>query len=238
MRVLHGKGDKCRVVGLDPQAWAVLQRWLDKRKQLGLTGRHPVICTLTGEPIKTPYVRGLMPRLAKRAGIEKRVHAHGLRHTGAFELANEGHPMHVIQQQLGHSSLATTERAHPPPEPAGGHQDHAAATVGLVALLAARRATRLLGRSHSPDRRLELKTSLCASAAPRFGQDLMGFLWADPANTGSLHFWPATHRLSPRCQSTPKSRQGVLAGACEIGGRRPAPIGFRVRSLNRPLRAS
>ena len=28
----------------------------------------------------------------------------------AFKLANEGHPVHVIQQQLGHSSLATTDR--------------------------------------------------------------------------------------------------------------------------------
>lgn len=110
VRVLHGKGDKCRVVGLDPQAWAVIQRWLDKRKTLGLSGRHPVFCTLQGEAIKTPYIRSLMPRLARRAGIDKRVHAHALRHTGAFELANEGVPMHVIQQQLGHSNLATTER--------------------------------------------------------------------------------------------------------------------------------
>jgi hypothetical protein len=38
------------------------------------------------------------------------VHPHGLRHTHAYELANEGTPLHVIQQQLGHSSLATTDR--------------------------------------------------------------------------------------------------------------------------------
>ena len=60
--------------------------------------------------MKGQYVRALLPRLARKAGIEKRVHAHGLRHTGAFELANEGYPLHVIQQQLGHSSLATTDR--------------------------------------------------------------------------------------------------------------------------------
>jgi integrase len=45
-----------------------------------------------------------MPRLARRAGIEKRVHAHGLRHTHAAELALEGKPMNLIQAQLGHSS--------------------------------------------------------------------------------------------------------------------------------------
>ena len=110
VRVMHGKGDKARTVGLDAGAWAVVQRWLDKRRSLGIKGRNTVLCTLQGEPLLPSYVRTLCKRLGKKAGIEKRVHPHGLRHTGAFELANEGHPLHVIQQQLGHSSLATTDR--------------------------------------------------------------------------------------------------------------------------------
>ena len=110
VRVLHGKGDKCRLVGLDPEACAVLQRWLDRRTALGVNGRHPLFCTLKGRSMKSVYVRNLMKRLAAKVGIEKRVHPHGLRHTHAYELANEGTPIHVIQQQLGHSSLATTDR--------------------------------------------------------------------------------------------------------------------------------
>src|SRR5216110_38499 len=73
-------------------------------------GRAPLICTLHGKPVASAYVRALMPRLAQRAGIEKRVHAHGLRHTHAAELALEGKAMNLIQAQLGHSSLATTSR--------------------------------------------------------------------------------------------------------------------------------
>ena len=42
--------------------------------------------------------------------MDKRVHAHGLRHTHAAELAEEGHPINLVQAQLGHSSLATTDR--------------------------------------------------------------------------------------------------------------------------------
>jgi len=30
VRVLHGKGDKARLVGLDEGAWGILQRWLDR----------------------------------------------------------------------------------------------------------------------------------------------------------------------------------------------------------------
>jgi site-specific recombinase XerD len=110
IRVLHGKGDKARVVGLDAGAWAILQLWLDRRAVLGISGRLPVFCTLQGKLVKPAYVRMLLPRLARRAGIDKRVHAHGLRHTHAFELASEGTALHVIQAQLGHSSVATTDR--------------------------------------------------------------------------------------------------------------------------------
>lgn len=46
-----------------------------------------------------------------RAGIEKRVHPHGLRHTYASYLASRPDvPLRTIQTMLGHSSLAITER--------------------------------------------------------------------------------------------------------------------------------
>ncbi len=106
--VLRGKGSKRRTVGLDPGAFAILERWLDRRAKLGINGRSPIFCTLRGTALNTAYVRALMPRLARRAGIEKRVHAHGLRHTHAAELAHEGTPVNLIQAQLGHASLAVT----------------------------------------------------------------------------------------------------------------------------------
>ncbi len=110
IRVLHGKGDRARTVGLDPTAFAVIERWLDRRSSLGINSRALLFCTLDGKPLATAYVRSLLPRLAKRAGIEKRVHAHGLRHTHAAELAREGVPVNMIQAQLGHASLAVTDR--------------------------------------------------------------------------------------------------------------------------------
>ena len=110
VRVCHGKGDRSRTVGLDPGAWAILESWMVKRAELNFNGVHPVFCTLDGKRVLASYVRGMLPRMAKRAGIEKRVHAHGLRHTLAFELAQEGVPTHLIQAQLGHASLAVTDR--------------------------------------------------------------------------------------------------------------------------------
>jgi len=40
--VLHGKGDKARTVALDPAACAVVERWMQGRARLGLTGRAPL----------------------------------------------------------------------------------------------------------------------------------------------------------------------------------------------------
>jgi len=74
VRVLHGKGNKARTAPLPSDAAEAVDRWLDFRKRLGLTGRHPLFGTLTGEPLWDSYVRTLCKRLAAKAGVEKRVH--------------------------------------------------------------------------------------------------------------------------------------------------------------------
>lgn len=123
--VLHGKGDGRRVIGLDPGALAALARWTDRRLAAGLDVRHTVFCTLRGASLKSAYVRALLPRLAARAGVQKRVHPHGLRHTHASELAREGTPLNLVQAQLGHASRATTDRylKHIAPEKPGKATD-------------------------------------------------------------------------------------------------------------------
>jgi len=110
VRVLHGKGDKSRTIGLDAGAWSVVQRWVDKRAGLKINGRRRLFCTLDGSPLQGAYVRNMLKRLAAKAGIDKRVHPHGLRHTHACELREEGVDIGIISRQLGHSSTATTAR--------------------------------------------------------------------------------------------------------------------------------
>jgi Phage integrase family len=69
-----------------------------------------VSCTLADERLDQSYVRHLLPRLARRARIEKRVHAHGLRHAYAVELEREGATISTIRDLLGHSSAGVTDR--------------------------------------------------------------------------------------------------------------------------------
>lgn len=108
--VQHGKGDKRRVVGLDSGTAALLARWLDVRKKRGINGRATVFCTLDGGVVDQSYIRHLLPRLAAKAGIDKRVHAHALRHSFAVELEREGATISTIRDLLGHSSASVTDR--------------------------------------------------------------------------------------------------------------------------------
>ena len=109
IRVMDGKGGKPRTVGLDAGAMATVARWADTRRAAGIR-RGPLFSTLAGGPVSAQYVRAMMARAAAKAGLERRVHPHGLRHTHAAELVAEGVPMPVIRDQLGHSSLAVTDR--------------------------------------------------------------------------------------------------------------------------------
>jgi site-specific recombinase XerD len=110
VRVLHGKGDRSRVVAIDPGSMAIIVRWMEWRSRHGIRPPSPLICTLRGRYVGQHYIRQMLGRMRTRAGIEKRVHPHGLRHTFAAELAAEGTPINVIQRALGHSNAATTGR--------------------------------------------------------------------------------------------------------------------------------
>jgi integrase/recombinase XerD len=110
IRVLHGKGNKATTRGFHPSATDALARWMDTRKARGIRRGAPLFCTLPGGAMDAEYVRQVLHRLGDRAGIEKRVHPHGLRHTFAFELQEAGTPVVIISKLLGHSSIAVTSR--------------------------------------------------------------------------------------------------------------------------------
>jgi site-specific recombinase XerD len=105
-----------RVVGLDSQSRKNLDLWMIKRKELRINGvgNPPIFCGISkqnsGLPIQTVYVRNLLKRLAAKAGVEKRVTPHQLRHLFSHEMLTEGIGLHNIQRSLGHSAIATTSK--------------------------------------------------------------------------------------------------------------------------------
>lgn len=108
IRIRRAKGGKGRTVPIDADCVAVLERWLVHRRALKARRIDPLFCTLGVRTMASRDVRELMPRLAKRANIDRRVHAHAFRHTFATELVREGVPMVQVCKLLGHRSVQTT----------------------------------------------------------------------------------------------------------------------------------
>jgi site-specific recombinase XerD len=115
VHVWRGKGAKDRVVYLDPEACQLLRLWGERRPRgsryllpVVQTGRRGPGEARAGSRMSPRYLQALVKRLAKRAGIEKRVHPHTLRHTYATEEVKAGTPLHEVQADLGHAHLATT----------------------------------------------------------------------------------------------------------------------------------
>ncbi len=98
-----------REVGIDKKAREIIETWLEASATRPVVGSDWVFTTYTGERLQESYVRQLLPRLARRAGIDRRVHPHALRHTYARELYEEGVGLMEIMRALGHRSLSTTQ---------------------------------------------------------------------------------------------------------------------------------
>lgn len=108
IRVLATKSGHPQTRYFHESATESLTRWLDRRAELGINGRNPVFCTLKGGPLADYYVRTMLREHAASAGIEKRVHPHGLRHTFAVELEASGVSVSEISKLLGHSGVGVT----------------------------------------------------------------------------------------------------------------------------------
>jgi len=114
VQVLHGKFDQRRVLGIDQQTIALLEIWLRHRQELGISRARPLFCVVSrpnyGKAMHASVLRESIQAAAVKAGIEKRVHPHGLRHTFAVELKREEVPVDEIMVALGHNDLGTTQR--------------------------------------------------------------------------------------------------------------------------------
>lgn len=106
---VRGKGNRERRVYLPGrQAVAILRRFLKARGKLAEAG--PLLLAGAGGTVVTPQgIRRRLGSLAARAGIERRVTPHMLRHTAATQLVESGVDIRFVQKLLGHASIATTQ---------------------------------------------------------------------------------------------------------------------------------
>jgi integrase/recombinase XerC len=105
-----GKGDKQRVVPFGLPASRAVTDWLDIRGGL-VSSRSGQAAFLgaRGGRIDPRTVRESVHRLTGQAGVAS-VSPHALRHSAATHVLEGGADLRAVQELLGHSSLATTQR--------------------------------------------------------------------------------------------------------------------------------
>jgi site-specific recombinase XerD len=115
IRVL-GKGRKERIGLLGRPAIAALEAYLDDARPALAARRHEagpepdaIFLNHDGGPLGVRGLRYRIDRLCRLAGLPEGVSPHTLRHSFATHLLDGGADLRVVQELLGHESLATTQ---------------------------------------------------------------------------------------------------------------------------------
>lgn len=109
--MVHGKGDKERIVPISPQAIREIKDYLPDRALLPVKRGEENILFLNrrGHRLTRVMIFYIIKQLAEAAGIRKEVSPHTLRHSFATHLLEGGANLRAIQQMLGHEDISTTE---------------------------------------------------------------------------------------------------------------------------------
>jgi integrase/recombinase XerD len=101
-----GKGSKRRVVLFSSALWSEL-----RARCRSANSESPVFASVrSGGRLTRSNVWDIVTAAASRAGIQGKVSPHWLRHAHASHSLDRGAPVHLVQQTLGHASVATTSR--------------------------------------------------------------------------------------------------------------------------------
>ena|SRR3989344_2511177 len=104
-KVKSGKGNKDRIIILSKDWCRLAKKYLDRKRVKSAF----LFSKKNGKPISPDTVQRLVRFCAKKAGIQKEVTPHSLRHSFATHLLEAGVNIRNIQELLGHSNLNTTQ---------------------------------------------------------------------------------------------------------------------------------
>jgi len=108
---ITGKGDKERLVPVGEEAISWLESYLAQARQAILGGRQSdyLFVTSRGKNMTRQSFWHIIKRYAKKAGINRELSPHTLRHAFATHLLNHGADLRVVQLLLGHADLSSTQ---------------------------------------------------------------------------------------------------------------------------------
>ena len=110
----RGKGNKERVVPLGRRAIEALKKWIDGPREGFASHASPrpawVLLSSRGNGLSRMRIWEIVRLHAEKAGVQPKIGPHTLRHSFATHLVAGGVDLRHVQEMLGHSSIATTQR--------------------------------------------------------------------------------------------------------------------------------
>lgn len=105
-----GKGDKQRIVPVGGAAQRALEAYLVRGRPALTTGKsHAVFLNKRGGALSRQSSWTIIKDAASRAGLNKAISPHTMRHSFATHLLEGGADVRTVQELLGHASVTTTQ---------------------------------------------------------------------------------------------------------------------------------
>ncbi|PYL21177.1 MAG: integrase, partial [Verrucomicrobia bacterium] len=106
-----GKGNKTRLVPVGRKACEALAAYLSAERPKLVKPRtsSEIFLSERGTKLTTARIWQIVKKHAQRAGLEKNVYPHLLRHSFATHLLSNGADLRIIQEMLGHADISTTQ---------------------------------------------------------------------------------------------------------------------------------
>lgn len=105
-----GKGKKLRTVSFTNDILTLLEDYIDVRNTLDIKDTEILFLSRTGKKMNRQNVNTNLKKYCDRAGIEKNITPHSLRHTSITQMGESGMSVAKISAVAGHSSTTITSR--------------------------------------------------------------------------------------------------------------------------------